>query len=221
VDQGGTAQYVYNALNQRAQATVNGVATGYLFNATGQRVSEWNGTTQLQGKYEWGARPVAYYAHGVTHFEHQDWLGTERMRTSYNGTVEGTFASLPFGDGQATTGVDTDANHYAQLDQDVESWTAHAQARQYSNLQGRWLSPDPYHGSYKWRNPQSFNRYAYVGNNPLAATDPLGQEDCPDFNLDNGEVCYGAEMSGDGGGSSAGLVACAAGNHGSDCQRDE
>jgi RHS repeat-associated protein len=96
------------------------------------------------------------------------------MRTTYNGGVEGSYTSLPFGDGYAASGADTDANHYAQLDHDFESDTEYAQNRQYSNTQGRWLSPDPYHGSYQWRNPQSFNRYAYVGNNPLASVDPSG-----------------------------------------------
>ncbi len=100
------------------------------------------------------------------------------MRTTYNGGVEGFYQSLPFGDGQATTGADTDANHYAQLDLDAESGTAHAQQRQDSNAQGRWLSPDPYHGSYQTRNPQSFNRYVYAGNNPLAAADPSGLIAC-------------------------------------------
>jgi hypothetical protein len=80
------ATYVYNALNQRVQAVVGSTATDYVFNAAGQRVSEWNGTTfaQLKGKYYWGGRPVAYYANSATHFEHQNWLGTERMRTTYN-----------------------------------------------------------------------------------------------------------------------------------------
>jgi RHS repeat-associated protein len=117
---------------------------------------------------------VAYYANGAAHFEHQDWLGTERMRTTYNGGVEGSYTSQPFGDGQATTGADTDANHYGMLDSDPESGTAHAQYRQYSNAQGRWLAPDPYSGSYDLLNPQSMNRYVYAGNNPLAFVDPMG-----------------------------------------------
>jgi RHS repeat-associated protein len=176
VDSGSTAQYVYNALNQRVRAVVGSTAAEYVFNAGGQRVSEWNGTSraQLKGKYYLGAMPVAFYAGGAAHFEHQDWLGTERMRTTYNGGVEGSFTSLPFGDGQATTGTDGDANHYATLDQDTETDTDHAQFRQYSNVQGRWLSPDPYGGSYDFSNPQSINRYVYALNSPLASTDPTG-----------------------------------------------
>jgi RHS repeat-associated protein len=77
--------------------------------------------------------------------------------------------------------VDWDAYHYAQLDYDDETNTDHAQFRQYSNTQGRWLSPDPYRGSYKWRNPQSFNRYAYAGNNPLGFVDTTGLTLCANF----------------------------------------
>jgi RHS repeat-associated protein len=177
VDGGQTATYVYNALNQRVRATVGGAATEYVFNASGQRVSEWNGTTraQLKGKYYWGGKPVAYYANGSTHFEHQDWLGTERLRTAYNGGVEGTYISQPWGDGFSTlAGVDADANHYATLDHDAETATDHAEFRQYSEAQGRWLSPDPYDGSYDASNPQSFNRYTYTMSNPLAMVDPSG-----------------------------------------------
>lgn len=113
------------------------------------------------------------------HFEHQDWLGTERMRTKYDGSVESTFTSLPFGDAQ-TPPLDSngDASHYATFDHDSESNTDHAEFRQYSNTQGRWLSPDPYSGSYDAGNPQSFNRYAYAGNSPLANIDPSGLMMC-------------------------------------------
>ncbi|MDR3414043.1 MAG: hypothetical protein P4L87_24295, partial [Formivibrio sp.] len=73
VDSGQTATYVYNALNQRVRTVVGSTITEYVFNAAGQRVSEWNGTTraQLKGKYYWGGKPVAYYANGAAHFEHQ------------------------------------------------------------------------------------------------------------------------------------------------------
>ena len=208
VDGGQTAQYVYNAQNQRVRDTVGSTATEYVFNAAGQRVSEWNGTilAQIKGKYYWGAMPVAYYAGGAAHFEHQDWLGTERMRTSYNGGVEGSYISLPFGDGQVTSGSDTDANHYAQLDHDTESDTDHAQFRQYSNAQGRWLSPDPYSGSYDASNPQSMNRYVYALNNPLAAVDSSGLDTISPYqqwcvSLDGDHICAIQEVNtGSGGG---------------------
>lgn len=176
VDAGNTATYAYNALNQRVRTVVGTTITEFLFNSAGQRVSIWNGSnhSQIQGQYYWGMKPVAYYAGGATHFQHQDWLGSERLRTTYNGGVEGTFTSLPFGDGQTTSGTDGDPYHYAMLDHDTESDTDHAQFRQYNNTQGHWLSPDPYSGSYDVSNPQSFNRYAYASNNPLVNTDPSG-----------------------------------------------
>jgi RHS repeat-associated protein len=88
--------------------------------------------------------------------------------------VEGTYTSLPYGDNSAASGTDTDANHYAMLDHDSESGTDHAQFRQYGNTQGRFMSPDPYDGSYDPSNPQSFNRYAYALNSPLSYVDPSG-----------------------------------------------
>jgi RHS repeat-associated protein len=180
---GSTAQYYYNALNQRVRSVVGGAATEFLFNAAGQRVSIWNGSTQaqLQGQYYWGSKPVGFYSGGSAHFQHQNWLGTERVRTSYSGGVEGVYGNLPFGDFQTTSGSNTDAYHFATLDHDSETNTDHAQFRQYNNSQGRWVSPDPYEGSYDLSNPQSFNRYGYVANNPLSATDSLGLD--PGCNL--------------------------------------
>lgn len=46
--------------------------------------------------------------------------------------------------------------------------------RQYNNAQGSWMSPDPYDGSYNPTNPQSFNRYGYVFNNPVSYLDSSG-----------------------------------------------
>lgn len=44
-----------------------------------------------------------------------------------------------------------------------------------AHSQGRWISPDPAGlGAVNPGSPQTWNRYAYVGNNPLALIDPLG-----------------------------------------------
>jgi RHS repeat-associated protein len=206
VDGGSTASYQYNALNQRVETTVSGAPQNFVYNAAGQRVTIWNANTgaQTQGQYYWGGKRVAFYSGGSAHFQHQDWMGTERARTTYNGGVEGTFASLPFGDGLTTvSGTDLDAYHFATVDHDYEDETDHAQFRQYSEAQGHWFSPDPYGGSYDFSNPQSFNRYGYSLNNPLSAVDPSGLNAC---------VPAGTGVRGGGGGMSP---YCQAANFGS------
>jgi len=174
----GTAQYVYDAFNQLVKVTsANGTVQRFAYNLGGQRVSTWDVSGNLvTAKYYVNGNPIAYYSNtdGYLHFEHQDWLGTERVRTCSSGSIEGSYASLPFGDAFTVNGKDTDPYHFAGLDHDADSYTEHAEFRQYSSAQGRWLSPDPSGGSYDMGNPQSLNRYVYVLNNPLSMTDPQG-----------------------------------------------
>jgi RHS repeat-associated protein len=49
-----------------------------------------------------------------------------------------------------------------------------AMFRRYNRWHSRFDQPDPYDGSYHLTNPQSFNRYAYVQNDPVNFVDPLG-----------------------------------------------
>lgn len=185
VDGGSTATYAYDALYHRVSFVVSGVTTDFVFNPAGQRTSTEDVTHgwEIEGQTYWGASPVVFAEASAAHFQHQDWLETERMRTTYNGGVEGTFGSLPFGDGFSTlSGNDNDPYHFAGLDHDYGSNTEHAQFRQYSSTQGRWLRPDPYSGSYDFSNPQSFNRYVYALNKPLTYTDPSGLDAISCFN---------------------------------------
>ena len=187
MDGGATQTNVYDALNHRVRTVVGSGVTEFVFNQNGQRVSTWKpGYYQLAGQTYWGSKPVEFYAASVANYQHQDWLGTERMRTTYTGAVEGSYQSLPYGDGQTSSGADYDAYHFAALDADYASGTDNAQFRQYSPAQGRWMRPDPYSGSYDPGNPQSFNRYSYVLNNPLAGIDPSG------LNCDVGPGCPAA-----------------------------
>lgn len=59
-------------------------------------------------------------------------------------------------------------------ERDAESGLDYFGARYFSGAQGRFTSPDPLLNSGRPWDPQSWNRYAYVGNNPLRYTDPLG-----------------------------------------------
>jgi len=74
-------------------------------------------------------------------------------------------------------------------ERDSESGNDYFGARYYRSSMGRFLSPDPTGGHVE--DPQSLNKYSYVGNNPLIRTDPTGL----DFNLQcsggNTATCQG------------------------------
>jgi RHS repeat-associated protein len=50
----------------------------------------------------------------------------------------------------------------------------YAEQRYYSSALGRFITPDPYEGSVLLGNPETWNRYAYVWNDPINKTDPHG-----------------------------------------------
>ena len=66
---------------------------------------------------------------------------------------------------------------YAGKERDAESGNDYFGARYYASTMGRMMSPDP---MGIWvadkTNPQSWNLYSYVMNNPLKFTDPSGEE---------------------------------------------
>ncbi len=114
-------------------------------------------------------------------------------------------AYAPFGETYASSGS-TDPAFTSQR-QDTVGDLYDFPAREYS-IQGRWPSPDPAGlAAVDPSNPQSWNRYAYVLNNPLALVDPFGLSCVP---LDNGTEgdngdglgCGGAGVAAGGGGTS-------------------
>jgi RHS repeat-associated protein len=55
----------------------------------------------------------------------------------------------------------------------------YAEQRYYSSALGRFITPDPYQGSIRIHNPETWNRYAYVVNNPINFNDPHGLDKLP------------------------------------------
>ena len=100
------------------------------------------------------------------------------MITAANGLAEAVLHYLPYGDFSGWNGTPLNPPAFAGMDEEyyngADSGTDHAQFRQYYDWQGRWMSPDPYSGSYDFSNPQSLNRYTYAMNNPNVFTDPSG-----------------------------------------------
>jgi RHS repeat-associated protein len=65
---------------------------------------------------------------------------------------------------------------FTGYEKDTETGLNFAEARYYNNEHGRFTAVDPLLASGKSANPQSFNRYVYVGNNPLTRIDPYGKD---------------------------------------------
>lgn len=62
-------------------------------------------------------------------------------------------------------------------ERDSEATLNYFNARYYASVQGRFVSVDPLMRSASIDDPQSFDRYSYVLNNPLNDTEPSGL--CP------------------------------------------
>jgi RHS repeat-associated protein len=71
-------------------------------------------------------------------------------------------------------GADGPRQKFTGYEREDELGLDFARARYYGSVQGRFTSIDPLTASSNVNSPQSFNRYAYVLNNPVNATDPTG-----------------------------------------------
>jgi RHS repeat-associated protein len=139
----------------------------------------------------------------TTTYYHGDQVGSTHLMTAGGGWPVSSSTYYPFGQEQSPT---ADPNHYKYtgLERDGESGLDHAQFRQYSSAQGRWMHPDPYMGSYDFTNPQSFNRYTYVMNNPLRAVDPSGLNEDSFCGIVGDDDGGGNDCGGGGGGGDVG-----------------
>lgn len=112
---------------------------------------------------------------------HNDWLGSERVRTDINGAVWESCTDSPYGDALNCGAAPYDASpyHFAGMYRDDETGFYHTLNRYYNPRLGSWMSPDPAGlAAADLSNPQSLNRYAYVLNNPINFVDPFGLDMC-------------------------------------------
>lgn len=114
-----------------------------------------------------------------------DSLGSPRVITDNNGNVISRRDFLPFGeeilanenDRKAALGYNTGDNlrqKFTGYEKDTETDLDFARNRYYSGKVGRFSTVDPLMASAEITDPQSFNRYSYVLNNPLNLIDPSG-----------------------------------------------
>jgi RHS repeat-associated protein len=133
----------------------------------------------------------------TTMFLLKDWLGTTREWADLGGNSFLSCQTFPYGEisGSGCPG-NPGWSELGGLWYDGEDNTINTPARNYSISQGRWLTPDPAGlAAVDPNSPKTWNRFAYVTNNPVSFVDPLGLFMCGDCS-DGGDDDDG----GDGGG---------------------
>jgi RHS repeat-associated protein len=173
---GGLSSYSYDGDGRRVKkVTATNTITVFVYNLAGQMVAEYATSNLTTG--------------GGTSYLTMDTLGTPRLITGTNifdstGGVKARHDYLPFGEELGLSGGRTEAQGYVvdsvkqkftSKERDVESGLDYFGARYYSSSQGRFTGTDPIPVTMEsFINPQRWNQYSYVNNNPLSALDPNG-----------------------------------------------
>jgi RHS repeat-associated protein len=113
-----------------------------------------------------GGVQSVYNASGFQYVRHSDWLGSSRLQLTWTGTLYGDRAYAPFGETYVETGA-ADRSFTGQTQDVIAGPTGIYDFlfRQQASSEGRWLVPDPAGlAAVDITNPQTWNRYAYVGN---------------------------------------------------------
>jgi RHS repeat-associated protein len=156
VDGGATAIYSYDGANRRVKKQTSTGVTYYVWEGN-QMIAEYSNSAQS------GGGGLRYYL--------ADKLST-RVVLDGAGNIIGTQDHQPFGEDGIMSAGELEKHRFTNYERDSETGTDYAINRQYQTSTGRFMRPDPVAGSIS--NPQSLNRYVYVGNDPVNWQDPSG-----------------------------------------------
>jgi RHS repeat-associated protein len=188
------SRYVYDAEGRRVRRIIGGQETWQVYGIAGELLSEYaagaaSNSPQKEYGYRNGQLLVVWDGSEVgdrqLQWLVQDHLGSTRMVVDRSGSLGGIrrrdFA--PFGEelsagvGIRNAGIgyiiDSVRQKFDGYERDPETEWDFAQARYHSSIQGRFTSVDQ--GPFIPADPQSWNRYSFVQNNPLKFIDPTGE----------------------------------------------
>jgi RHS repeat-associated protein len=160
----------------RVKKSETGTVTYYLRSSVlgGQVVAEISGSGAFQRGYVYlGSQLVALQQNGI-YWVHQDPLVKSKRVTDGSGNTVSTVELDEWGGNTNRNRNDAfQPRRFTNYERDQNA-SDEAMFRRYNRWWSRFDQPDPYDGSYDLGNPQSFNRYAYVNNDPINLVDPTG-----------------------------------------------
>ncbi len=200
-----TIGFAYDAEGRLLSTTLNQSTEYYVYDGEGRRVMKQQSFTGGDTRttvyvYDAMGNLAAEYATAApgspcgtqTCYVSVDHLGSTRLVTDDVGNPKRRYDYYPFGEEipAGASGRTAEMGYQAANDGFNPKFTGQVRdvlldgtptgldyfnARYYSPEQGRFISPDPGNAGADPANPQTWNGYAYVGNNPLNVTDPTGE----------------------------------------------
>ncbi|MEK7724317.1 MAG: RHS repeat-associated core domain-containing protein, partial [Acidobacteriota bacterium] len=179
-------QFFYDAENKQKEVrdASNNIIGQYLYDGDGKRIKKIAPNVESTiFVYDAGGKLASEYTVSAsqqqapqTSYLTNDTLGSLRVTTDQAGAVVSRRDFRPYGEeiSRPNQGTDKVRQKFTAYERDNETELDFAQARFYNSKLGRFSSPDPLLASGKAPNPQTWNRYNYVGNNPINITDPFG-----------------------------------------------
>jgi RHS repeat-associated protein len=174
----GREQYAYNHANLRIwKRTTTGEEEFFIYGTGGRLLAKYRLFIDKEGKMDASLIDYEmYFAHKLLRSNSKpivlDRLGS--IRCWIDGDKNAIYNSyLPFGEEREITS-NKFKKKYSTYVRDDFSGLDYAQQRYYSSKLGRFISPDPYERSMRPENPSTWNRYAYVDNDPINNIDPFG-----------------------------------------------
>ncbi|WP_417468154.1 RHS repeat-associated core domain-containing protein [Maricaulis sp.] len=173
-----SGSFVYDAHRRRVRQDINGETIYSVYTSSGAMVYRHNATTGEATDYlRLGGRTIARLATsgGATTvtYTHSDHLGSPAAATNAAGALLWREDYTPFGEARQTPAANDDGESFTGHITDSDTGVVYMQARYYDPAIGRFLSNDPV--GFAQGGVGYFNRYAYVGNDPVNATDPTGE----------------------------------------------
>jgi len=199
---GSTVTMMYDALDRMIEQTRGSSHAEIVYGPYGLKLALMNGQTLVNAfvKLPGGSRAV-YNSSGLAYYRHGDHLGSSRLATTTTRTKYYDVAYAPYGEDYNGSGATADLAFTDQNQDTVGGgWATNLydfMLREYRTAHGRWTSPDPAGlGAVDPTNPQTWNRYAYVLNNPLVFIDPLGLVPPCTVDPNDGIPCFTIQANG-------------------------
>jgi RHS repeat-associated protein len=178
VGNGSFSYYAYDSDNRRIYSrNASGNETIYFYGADGTKLATYtyaiityNGNPEIQLTQQ---SQNIYFLGKLISAENYS-VQTDRLGSVRSGGPGGLGYQAQYPCGVEYTATVNDREKYATYTRDSATGLDYAMNRYYSSQWGRFLSPDPRRRSVSPRNPQSWNRYAYMLSDPVNGNDPSG-----------------------------------------------